>query len=64
VGAEIYRLWVAYLAGLSFGFVDGSLRLFQTVASKHAAKGASEMPPTRQDLYAERNTEHREKKAA
>ncbi len=52
VGAEKYRIWVAYLAGVSFAFADGSLRIYQTVASKHAAKGASGMPPTRAHLFA------------
>jgi cyclopropane-fatty-acyl-phospholipid synthase len=52
VGEERYRLWVAYLAGVSFAFADGSLRIFQVVATKHAAKGASGMPPTREGLYA------------
>lgn len=52
VGPEKYRLWLAYLAGVSFAFRDGSLRIFQVVASKHASKGASTMPPTRADLYA------------
>ncbi|MBI5757185.1 MAG: class I SAM-dependent methyltransferase [Planctomycetales bacterium] len=51
VGIERYRLWVAYLAGVSFAFRDGTLQIFQVVASKHAAKGCSEMPPTRSDLY-------------
>jgi cyclopropane-fatty-acyl-phospholipid synthase len=51
VGPERYRLWVAYLAGVSFGFVDGALRIYQVVASKHAAKGLAELPPTRADLY-------------
>ncbi|HET6426280.1 MAG TPA: cyclopropane-fatty-acyl-phospholipid synthase family protein [Planctomycetaceae bacterium] len=52
VGPERYRLWVAYLAGVSFAFQDGSLRIFQVVASKHASKGQSELPQTRADLYA------------
>ena len=52
VGAERYRLWVAYLAGVSFSFSDGALQIFQVVASKHSAKGVSELPPTRADLYA------------
>ena len=52
VGTEKYRMWLAYLAGVSLGFEDGSLRIFQTVATKHASKGASGMPPTREDLYA------------
>jgi cyclopropane-fatty-acyl-phospholipid synthase len=52
VGREKYRLWLVYLAVCSFTFAEGSSRLFQTVASKHAAKGSSELPPTREDLYA------------
>ena len=51
VGPERYRLWVAYLAGVSFGFQDGTLRIYQVVASKHSSKGAAELPATRADLY-------------
>jgi cyclopropane-fatty-acyl-phospholipid synthase len=52
VGEERFRMWIAYLAGVSFAFHDGSLRIFQTVATKHASKGPSGMSPTRSDLYA------------
>jgi cyclopropane-fatty-acyl-phospholipid synthase len=41
VGSERCRVWLAYLAGVSFSFSDGSLRLYQTLATKHAAKGPS-----------------------
>ena len=51
VGAERYRLWVAYLAGGSAGFTAGSIKIFQVVASKKASKGVSGMPPTREHLY-------------
>jgi cyclopropane-fatty-acyl-phospholipid synthase len=51
VGEEKYRAWVAYLAGFSFAFEDGFLRIFQTVATKHARKGVSGMPWTREHLY-------------
>lgn len=51
VGRERYRLWTIYLAGVSMSFHDGSMRLYQTVATKHRAKGFSEMPPTREHLY-------------
>jgi cyclopropane-fatty-acyl-phospholipid synthase len=51
VGPERYRLWLAYLAGVSFAFRDGSMRIFQVVASKHSARGRAELPPTRADLY-------------
>ena len=50
VGEERYRMWIAYLAGVSFAFQDGSLRIFQTVATKHDKKGPSTMPPTREHL--------------
>ena len=51
VGEERYRLWVAYLAAVSFNFADGPLRLYQILSTKHGAKGQSEMLPTREDLY-------------
>lgn len=51
VGAERYRLWVAYLAGGSGGFTAGSIKIFQVVATKRASKGLSQMPPTREHLY-------------
>ena len=51
VGPERYRLWVAYLAGVSLAFLDGNVRIYQVVASKHAARGRAELPPTREDLY-------------
>ncbi len=50
VGEEKYRIWVAYLAGVSLAFHRGTLRLFQTLASK-SAKGPTPLPPTRADLY-------------
>jgi cyclopropane-fatty-acyl-phospholipid synthase len=50
VGEEKYRIWVAYLAGVSLGFSRGSLRIFQTLASK-SAKRPPPLPPTRADLY-------------
>ena len=51
VGPEKYRMWIAYLAGVSFAFNDGSLRIYQTIATKHKSKGPSGLPPTRADLY-------------
>ncbi len=50
VGEEKYRIWVAYLAGVSLAFSRGTLRLFQTLASK-SAKRPPLLPPTRADLY-------------
>jgi cyclopropane-fatty-acyl-phospholipid synthase len=51
VGEERYRLWVAYLAGGSGGFTNGSIKIFQVVGTKRSKKGLSGMPPTREDLY-------------
>lgn len=50
VGEDKYRIWVAYLAGCSLAFSRGTLRIFQTVATK-TAKRKSPLPPTREDLY-------------
>ena len=50
VGEEKYRIWVAYLAGVSLAFSRGTLRIFQTLASK-SAKRPPALPPTRADLY-------------
>lgn len=51
IGSEKYRMWIAYLAGVSFAFNDGALRIYQTVAIKQKSKGPSGLPPTRADLY-------------
>jgi cyclopropane-fatty-acyl-phospholipid synthase len=50
VGEAKARLWLLYLSGCSLGFDDGSIRIYQTVATRRA-KGASGLPPTRADLY-------------
>jgi cyclopropane-fatty-acyl-phospholipid synthase len=50
VGAPVYRIWVAYLAGCSLAFQRGSARIFQTLASR-SARGEPPLPPTRADLY-------------
>jgi cyclopropane-fatty-acyl-phospholipid synthase len=55
VGYERFRLWLAYLAGVSQSFEDGALCLFQTVGVKHRAKGHSQMRPTREHLYAKKS---------
>lgn len=51
VGPERYRMWTAYLAGVTGGFERGPLHIFQTVASKRSRQGTSPLPPTRDDLY-------------
>ncbi|MGA7329541.1 MAG: cyclopropane-fatty-acyl-phospholipid synthase family protein [Rhodomicrobium sp.] len=50
VGAETYRIWAPYLAGCSLAFTRGSLRIYQTLASR-TSKGKSPVPLTRADLY-------------
>ncbi|MEZ5925598.1 MAG: cyclopropane-fatty-acyl-phospholipid synthase family protein [Hyphomicrobiaceae bacterium] len=50
VGPETYRIWIAYLAGVSLAFSRGSARIYQTLASR-SAKRPSTLPPTRADLY-------------
>jgi cyclopropane-fatty-acyl-phospholipid synthase len=51
VGRERYRLWLAYLGGVSLALGDGTACLYQTVVTKHASKGHSRMPHTRDHLY-------------
>lgn len=50
VGEDKYRIWVAYLAGVSLAFSRGTLRIFQTLVSKNAKRPPA-IPPTRADLY-------------
>ena len=50
VGEETYRLWLAYLAGVSIAFSRGSILIYQTLVSKRR-RGASPVPPSRADLY-------------
>jgi len=58
VGEQRLRMWLAYLAGVSLAFTDGTLRLYQVLASKHAVQGLSEMPPTRDHLYSGAETKN------
>lgn len=51
IGEEKYRMWTLYLAGCVFALGDGGARIYQTVATKHKAKGLSGMPCTREHLY-------------
>jgi cyclopropane-fatty-acyl-phospholipid synthase len=50
VGEAKCRIWVAYLAGVSLAFSRGTLRIFQTLATK-SAKRPPALSPTRADLY-------------
>jgi len=51
VGREKTRLWIAYLAVVSIAFTQGTVGIFQTLASRRV-RGPSGLPPTRADLYA------------
>ena len=53
VGQERYRMWLAYLAGVTIGFERGPLRIFQVVATRQRPDGGAPLPPTREDLYAD-----------
>jgi cyclopropane-fatty-acyl-phospholipid synthase len=50
VGRDKARLWIAYLAVVSIAFTNGTIGIFQTLASRRV-RGASGLPPTRADLY-------------
>jgi cyclopropane-fatty-acyl-phospholipid synthase len=50
VGREKARLWIAYLAVVSIAFAQGTIGIFQTLASNRV-RGPSGLPPTRADLY-------------
>ena len=50
VGVVTYRVWLAYLAGVSIAFERNTALLFQTLASPRK-RGPSGLPPTRADLY-------------
>jgi cyclopropane-fatty-acyl-phospholipid synthase len=50
VGAVKTRLWIAYLASSSIGFMRNSVGIFQTLASKRV-RGPSGLPPSRAELY-------------
>jgi cyclopropane-fatty-acyl-phospholipid synthase len=51
-GDRVYRTWVAYLAGASAGFTRGYLGLYQVVAARRDAAHRSEVPTTREAIYA------------
>ena len=50
IGREKTRLWIAYLAVVSLAFMQGTVGIFQTLASRRL-RGPSGLPPTRAHLY-------------
>ena len=59
IGEERYRIWLLYLAGVGLTLGDGSACIFQTVGTRHASRGHSTMPSTREHLYQPRAAERR-----
>ena len=53
VGYERYRMWLVYIAAVARTFDLGSMRIYQTVATKRAMISGNVLPPTRADLYLE-----------
>jgi len=51
VGERVYRTWVAYLAASSVGFTQGSLGLYQVVASRPDPAVREAVPATREAIY-------------
>ena len=48
------RIWRIYMAGSARSFALGRMGLMQTLLAKPRRDGASDVPPTRRDLYAAR----------
>ena len=51
-GAQRYRIWRVYMAGMGFAFDQGWLRLAQVVAYKPALDSMAPRPWTREHVYA------------
>jgi cyclopropane-fatty-acyl-phospholipid synthase len=52
VSERVYRTWLAYLASSSVGFTQGSLGLYQVVASRPDPALTEAIPTTREEIYA------------
>jgi cyclopropane-fatty-acyl-phospholipid synthase len=53
VSDEVYRIWLLYMAGSAAAFQRGDIAVYQVLLSR-PAHGKSELPLTREDLYADR----------
>ncbi|MBS0153091.1 MAG: class I SAM-dependent methyltransferase [Nitrospira sp.] len=51
VGEKTLRIWRAYLAGVSLGFQQGWMNIYQVLASRQEADGPTEFPLTRRWMY-------------
>ena len=54
-GERTYRVWRLYMAGAAHSFAYGGLNLIQALLVKPDAEGRSEMPLTRDYMYADRS---------
>jgi cyclopropane-fatty-acyl-phospholipid synthase len=54
VSERVYRTWVAYLAASSVGFTEGSIGLYQVLASRPDPASRVAIPTTREEIYAPR----------
>ena len=54
VGEKTLRIWRAYLAGVSLGFHQGWMNVYQVLASRQEADGPTELPLTRRWMYERR----------
>jgi cyclopropane-fatty-acyl-phospholipid synthase len=52
VSERVYRTWVAYLAASSVGFTQGSIGLYQVLASRPDPASRQAVPTTREEIYA------------
>ena len=51
VGPDRYRMWIAYLAGVTGGFERTPLRIYQVIATNQATRDTFPLPSTRADIY-------------
>ena len=53
VGEPTYRVWRLYMAASAYSFAAGRNSLIQALFSKPGPHGASDLPLTRADIYAQ-----------
>jgi cyclopropane-fatty-acyl-phospholipid synthase len=51
VNEETYRKWIIFMAASAIAFEEGSVSVFQILASKQTTNGLSSVPLTRADIY-------------
>src|SRR5881296_4586307 len=52
VGERVYRTWLLYLAASAVSFMQGSIGLYQIVATRPDPAAATAVPATREPIYA------------